>query len=58
MIYVLHSSIEYQKNTYYLEKYDTKEEAINSIKDNYGYISDYIFIEGRELELTLKEVER
>ena len=57
MIFVLKGCADYPANTYYLEKYKTRFEAIESIKESGCMITDYIFIEGKELKLTLTEVE-
>lgn len=53
MIFVLKDTGNYN-DTYYIEKYNTKEEAIESIQEVCGYIKDFIFIEGNELELNFK----
>ena len=51
-IYVLKPNSEY-KNCYYIELFDTTDEALSSIQNELGYLSDYIFIEGQELKLAL-----
>lgn len=56
MIFVLKGNQDYPKNSYFIEKYETKEEAVKSMNEYY-YMQDYIFIEGKELKLTLTEVE-
>jgi hypothetical protein len=53
MIFVLRDTANYN-DTYYVEKFETKEEAIESIQEVSGYIKDFIFIEGQELKLTLE----
>lgn len=53
MIFVLKDTGNYN-DTYYIEKYNTKEEDIESIQEVCGYIKDFIFIEGNELELNFK----
>lgn len=53
IIFVLKDTENYN-DTYYIEKYKTKEEAIESIQEVSGYIKDFIFIEGNELELNFK----
>ena len=53
MIFILKGNLDYPKNCYYFEKYETKEEAIEGIYDCCNYLKDYIFIEGEELKLTL-----
>ena len=53
MIFVLRDTANYN-DTYYIEKFETKEEAIESIQEVSGYIKDFIFIEGQELKLTLE----
>lgn len=55
MIFVLKGNPDYPKNCYFIEKYETKEEAVKSMNECY-YTQDYIFIEGKELKLTLAEV--
>lgn len=49
-IYILKSSIEYPKNTYYVEVYNNKEEALLNIKEM-SDLKNCVFIEGKELEL-------
>lgn len=53
MIFVLRDTANYN-DTYYIEKFETKEEAIESIQEVSDYIKDFIFIEGQELKLTLR----
>lgn len=53
MIFVLRDTANCN-DTYYIEKFETKEEAIESIQEVSGYIKDFIFIEGQELKLTLE----
>ena len=54
MIFVLRDTANYN-DTYYIEKFETKEEAIESIQEVGGYIKDFIFIEGQKLKLTLRK---
>ena len=56
-VFVLINNLNYPKNCYFIEKYETKEEAIEAIKEKAYLPSDYTFIEGNELRLTLTEVE-
>lgn len=57
MIYVLINNIDYPKGSYFLEKYKTRFEAVEAIKEKAYLPTDYTFIEGNELRLTLTEVE-
>lgn len=52
-IFVLRDAGNYN-GTYFIESFNTKEEAIESIQEVSGYITDFMFIEGQELKLTLE----
>ena len=56
-IFVLIYNLDYPKGCYFLEKYKTRFEAIEAIKEKAYLPSDYTFIEGNELRLILTEVE-
>lgn len=54
MIFILRDTGCYN-GSYFIEKFETKEEAIESIQEINGYIKDFIFIEGEELKLNLEK---
>lgn len=56
-VFVLINNLDHPKGCYFLEKYKTRFEAIEAIKEKAYLPSDYTFIEGNELRLTLTEVE-
>lgn len=56
-VFVIIKNLDYPKGYYFLEKYKTRIEAIEAIKEKAYLPSDYTFIEGNELRLTLTEVE-
>lgn len=56
-VFVLINNLDYPKGCYFLEKYKTRFEAIEAIKESSYSPNDYTFIEGNELRLTLMEVE-
>ena len=56
-VFVLINNLDYPKGCYFLEKYETRFEAIEAIKENAYSLSDYTFIEGDELILTLAGVD-
>jgi hypothetical protein len=53
-IYILKGSIEYPKNTYYLNIYNDEEEAILNIKEM-SDLKNCIFIKGKELDLCITD---
>lgn len=56
MIFVLTKNMEYN-NCYYIEKFETKDEALKFIRQSNYFIGDYRFIEGSELKLSFEIVE-
>lgn len=56
-VFVLINNLDYPKGCYFLEKYKTRFEAVEAIKEKAYLPSDYTFIEGNELILTLMEGE-
>ena len=56
-VFVLINNLDYPKGCYFLEKYKTRFEAIEAIKEKAFSLNDYTFIEGDELILTLMGVE-
>lgn len=53
MIFVLRKSYDYNE-TYFVDKYKTKQEALDSISCLNGYLTDYMFIDGQELQFSLE----
>lgn len=57
MIFVLRKSGDYN-DTYFVEEYETKEQVINAMNDHYGYyLTDFQFIEGQRLKISLSDLE-
>ena len=56
MIFVLRKNYDYNE-TYFMDKYETKQEALDSISCLNGYLTDYTFIEGQELQFSLESEE-
>lgn len=53
MILILIKSLDNQ-STYYIERFKTREEALEFVMKSNCYIGNYKFIEGQELKLTFK----
>ena len=53
MIFVLRKIYDYNE-TYFMDKYKTKQDALDAISCFNGYLTDYIFIEGQELQFSLE----